>query len=174
MIQRKKKICKGTGKYEGLGCGKEKYIFSHGLCADCVPKRPIKKTAIKQSYKPVIQDGVILSQKKAFERAYSHYNGLCYINSVPLIKELTRHWNYLHVLPKKQYPLFKFYWKNIVLGTKPQHDLYDQGTWDKIISERVRTGLDPLLGWERLYQFRAELLEEYEEWIRTNKGRYKL
>jgi len=174
VIRRKKKICKGTGKYKGLGCGKEKYIFSHGLCQQCVPRTPLKKTATIKSFKPVIQDGVILSQKKAFEKAYDYYQGLCFINSVPLIKELTRHWNYMHVLDKKNYPFYKYYWRNIVLGTKSQHDLYDQGTWDQIVEQRIKRGIDSEIGWKNLFKFREELLEEYKEWVRINKGIYKL
>jgi 5-methylcytosine-specific restriction endonuclease McrA len=35
MLKRKNKICKN--------CGLEKPIFSKGFCANCVPKKPIKK-----------------------------------------------------------------------------------------------------------------------------------
>jgi len=179
MIKRKKKICRGRGKYSELGCGQERFIFSHGLCQQCIPKvplkrTPLKKTAIKQSYKPTVQDGAILSQKKAFEKAYEHYKGRCYINDVPIQKFDLRHWNCMHVLPKKNYQFFKYYWRNIVIGLKVHHDLYDQGTWDRVMKERILTKLDPLSGWQMLYKLRLELIEEYMEWVKNNPGRYRV
>lgn len=35
MIERKKKKCKGTGQFKGLGCGEIKYIHRYGVCANC-------------------------------------------------------------------------------------------------------------------------------------------
>lgn len=35
MIERKPKICKGTGKAKGHGCGDKKLMHRYGLCKDC-------------------------------------------------------------------------------------------------------------------------------------------
>lgn len=55
MIYRKK-ICKGKGKYQGLGCGQPRYIFSNGLCKYCIPKTAIKQVDNFKERKPENKD----------------------------------------------------------------------------------------------------------------------
>lgn len=176
MIKRKKKICKGTGKFIGLGCGKERYLFSHGLCQSCykiATYKPLKRTPLKK-YKPIYQDKEKLSQIKTFYKAHEYYHGRCYINGYFIPKMLLMPYNCLHVLSKKQYPYFKFYWKNIIIGEEEHHDIYDKGTLRDIIKRRVWANKDTKGGWRRLFDFKKELIQEYEKWVRENKGVYKL
>ncbi len=53
---RNKKTCKGRGKYQGLGCGLPRYIFSNGLCQYCIPKNAPKKPEIFKVKPPENKD----------------------------------------------------------------------------------------------------------------------
>lgn len=67
--------------------------------------------------------------------------------------------NFLHVLAKGQnkYPKFKFYKKNIVLGTEYEHFLVDNGhNGLREAYEKKYPGC-----WDNLGKLRNELLEEY-------------
>jgi len=80
----------------------------------------------------------------------------------------------MHVLDKKNYPYFKYYYKNVVLGSKEQHELIDQGT--KLgIELRLKWCKSETQGmWDNYFKYRQDLLIEYREWVRENKGIYKL
>lgn len=158
----KKKICKS--------CGKEKYIFSHGKCLDCC-KPGFKKIVPK---KAKIQDNVILSQSKTFLKAFKEHKGKNFINGTQFKLRHIKAYNFLHVLRKGKYQYFKYYSKNIVLGDLEQHKLFDDGTMDDIMKLRIKTGKDKMEGWVRLFNLQVELKKEYEEWVRYNKGEYKL
>lgn len=86
------------------------------------------------------------------------------------LEELKAH-NFIHVLSKKMYPYFKYYYKNIVIGNLIHHKLIDQGTALEI-ADRMKNY--PNEKWISYYALEARLKEEYREWVKTNKGEYKL
>ena len=135
--------------------------------------KPLKQKEIRK-YKPAYQDSRKMSQKDAFLRAWYFYKGRCFIGGDPIPLEEIRTWNCLHILDKKNYPYFKYYWRNIIIGLKEQHDLIDQGTEDKV-NERIRTTGETEYEWkEKLPTLREELLREYKQWIIDNPKRHKL
>ena len=76
---------------------------------------------------------------------------------------------FAHVLAKgmNQYPHFKYYARNIVLLTPGEHALLDQGTEEA----RISYALDvKSANWQRLYDLRDELKEEYKKVFPTRRG----
>lgn len=65
-------------------------------------------------------------------------------------------YSFLHVIPKAQnkYPNFKLYAKNIVFGTKEEHDLWDKG---------LKSELKKKPEWDKMFKLEAELIDEYKE-----------
>ena len=63
--------------------------------------------------------------------------------------------NFAHILAKGQskFPLFKLYEKNIMLMTFEEHDAWDNGSIEKLKA-------DPR--WQKVFQLREELIEEYK------------
>jgi len=184
-MERKLKTCSGTGKFKGLGCGKQTAIFGHGLCTYCYQRAnykpiqnyktgsPKRKKAILK-FKPTFQDDVELKQSDTFLLAWSYWEGRCMIGGYKIELEDLQAWNCIHVLDKKNYPYFKYYYKNIVLGLKEQHDIIDQGTLDQI-PERIKSHyLETQDQWDSYFRLRESLLFEYKAWVSANHATHKL
>ena len=81
---------------------------------------------------------------------------------------------FAHVLSKKQYPYFKYYAGNIVLLTPGEHGLFDQGTEEKrkkyAEDFRESTGGKQGVDWQRLYDLRERLKEEYKKHFPYSQG----
>jgi hypothetical protein len=63
------------------------------------------------------------------------------------------HYNMAHVLPKKNYPHFRLYERNIVFLTLGEHELWDQG--------RHKIKDNP--AWKKLFILEDELKSEYNQ-----------
>jgi len=180
MIKRKKKTCSGTGKFIGLGCGQDRYIFSHGLCQVCYQRanfKPVykqKKTKPLLKFRPTIQDEQQLKQTDTFLLAWNYWEGKFFIGFDHIELKDLQAWNCIHVLDKKNYPLFKYYYKNIVLGSRQQHSLIDQGTHEKLEARILSTPTENRTLWDRFFDYRQELLTEYRQWSKDHHGIYKL
>jgi len=183
-MERKKKICKGTGRFEGKGCGEEKYIFGHGLCQICYQRanykpnqyygKNIKRKRSILKFKPTIQDEKELKQSDTFLLAWNYWQGKCFIGLDTIKLEDLQAWNCIHVLDKKNYPYFKYYYKNVVIGHRAQHDLIDQGTKMGIEIRLKWCKNETQSMWDSFFEYRKELLKEYRAWVKTNHGCYKL
>jgi hypothetical protein len=83
---------------------------------------------------------------------------------------------FMHVLPKGQnkYPHFKFYAKNIVLGSPLEHTLWDAGTEDARINYSLEveesSGGKNTANWQKLKDLEVELLKEYRLYFPTTRG----
>jgi len=82
----------------------------------------------------------------------------------------------MHVLPKGQnkYPNFKYYARNIVLGTLDEHNLWDNGTEEQRITyalevEEQSEGKNTA-NWQKLKDLAEELRKEYKLYFPTTKG----
>ena len=163
MIKHKKKIC--------IICGTSTYIFSHGKCKPCYLRTYTKK--IKR-VKPTIQDNTVLNETKVYFRAYQFGGGRNYINGIKVPYTALKPHNFAHVLSKKLFPYFKYYHKNIVVMSLAQHSIYDQGTVKQLIRERIWEGKDKKKAWKELFALRIQLKQEYKQWVKENKGVYKI
>lgn len=163
MIKHKKKIC--------IICGTSTYIFSHGKCKPCYLRTYTKK--IKR-FKSTSQNNTVLSESKAYFRAYQFGGGKNYINGIKVPYTALKPHNFAHVLSKKLFPYFKYYYKAIVIVSLAQHQIYDQGTVKQLIEERIWSGKDKKEAWKELFALRRELKKEYHTWVREHKGEYKL
>jgi hypothetical protein len=171
MIQQKLKICKG--------CKTDQKIWSHGYCNKCWSiERPVnlKRSPIKSKTKVIHQDGIILSEKAAFLVAYKKRGERWFLSGERVsIEELTAS-NFSHLLAKGQnkFPLFKYYWKNILILQEDEHYILDNGT-EKQVSEFIGE-LTPYEAhrWGVMMQLRDELILEYAEWSLNNYKKYKL
>jgi len=158
-LKQKNKICKG--------CGYPKKIFSHGLCYDCA----------KKGYKPLRQKKEVhgmevkLTERNAFLTSYLKCGGKNFFTDKKVDLVELKHWNFIHVLSKKQYPYFKYYYKNIVIGWLNHHKLIDQG---KEIELQNWIKDHPEERWNEFFELRKELSKEYKEWIKNHKNEYKL
>lgn len=74
---------------------------------------------------------------------------------------------FAHVLPKKKYPYFRYYLRNIVLLTPSEHVLYDHGTIEQreTYAKTVKTA-----DWTRLGVLKESLLGEYNSLFPTRRG----
>jgi hypothetical protein len=74
---------------------------------------------------------------------------------------------FLHVLPARQYPLFRFYARNTVLLTPGERALYEQCTQESLIHYALeieeRTGGKATANWQAIKDFEKELLAEYRK-----------
>ena len=185
-MQTKKKICKGRGKFEGLGCGTEQYIYGHGLCRVCYQRanyKPISRKKYEEKnthyksilkFRPTIQDEIELKQTDTFLLAWNYWQGKYFIGFGHVRLEDLQAWNCIHVLDKKNYHYFKYYYKNIILGSREQHTLIDQGTWDQIELRILTNPKESREMWDAYFRLREELLIEYKAWVLSNHGIYKL
>lgn len=134
----------------------------------------LKRSPIKKKVKRVIQDGEDLTQKEAFLVAYVKGGKKWFLTNKPVsIEELTAS-NFAHVLSKKQYKWFKYYWKNIRIIPSEVHHIFDQGTADQYQAMLDNFTPQERYNWDRFIKLREELNQEYNEWIKTNPKEYKL
>lgn len=83
---------------------------------------------------------------------------------------------FMHVLPKGQnkYPHFKYYGRNIILGTPNEHHLLDNGTEDQRISYALdveeKSGGKNTADWAKVKALEEELKLEYKKNFPTTKG----
>ena len=78
--------------------------------------------------------------------------------------ENARAWYFSHVLPKgkAKYPMFKYYHRNIVLKEFKEHELWE------LHQEDLKD--NPL--WDKVFQLKEELIEEYKEHLKLFKQGY--
>lgn len=158
MIPRKLKICK-------CGCGREGYIWSHGMLKECwykiKPPKQIAKTPLKINLQPT-GEGILFKTIASTRKCVSFVSG----QDIAKIDGFIGINNFIHVLPKGQnkYPLFKLYEKNIVLGLWKEHDLYDKGTEEQRqkYAKEMLEDYGVIVDWDKLYALREELLQEYK------------
>lgn len=106
-------------------------------------------------------EGFILSRNKSliefYEEIWSERPHKSFISGEPILFPAPS--NFLHVLAKGQnkYPKFKFYKKNIVLGTEYEHFLVDNG------HDGLRKAYEKKYPgcWDNLGKLKEELLAEY-------------
>lgn len=184
-MERKKKPCKGTGKFIGQGCGNERYLFGHGLCQPCYQQatyKPMNRTSSGEfkkqkpikKFKPTIQDEKELKQTDTFRLAYNYWEGKFFIGGNKIALDNLQSWNCMHVLDKNRFPLFKYYYKNVVLGSQDHHDLIDQGTKQGIKHRLLWCKYESQEMWDRYWEYREEMLTEYREWSKENHGVFRL
>lgn len=106
------------------------------------------------------------SQIEMFRYIWDHREQRSFLSDKPLDIYREDVWINLfaHVLDKKNYPLFKLNPDNIVLLTPYEHTLFDQGTEE--LRERYTKDNDYNPDWEKLYNYRDRLLEEYDEIVK--------
>jgi len=164
----KKKTCKS--------CGKPRYIFSKGRCKYCVRKEDYKKPKTRKIRK---QEGVQLSEHKAYIKAYMHRGGVMYLSGEKVSYSLLKPSNKAHVIPKGLYRYFKYYWKNIVFLTLGEHNIWDQSSIGgqsrgREIVKHYLSGKSNKEKWKMLIRLEKELKQEYKEWVKNNKNEYKI
>lgn len=169
------KLCKNCNKYP---------IFSHGYCKMCQHRRtdekfkkqmekhrqtfnqgqPIPSRSKKEGEgfsESIIHSFGFASQIEMFRWIWDNRERRSFLSDRPLDKYRDDVWIILfaHVLNKKNYQAYKLNPDNVVLLTPYEHQLFDQGT-QKL---RERYAKDVGCDWEKLYNYRDRLLEEYNE-----------
>lgn len=123
--------------------------------------KPVKEDKKKKPYKYIPENTgqAKLFKEIALERPHKSF--IDDENIYPLTAI-----NFIHVLAKglNQYPLFKKYKKNIVLGTETQHT-----NWDKGEREELRKKPE----WNKMFTLEQELKEEYDLLLIKLKGPLK-
>jgi hypothetical protein len=79
----------------------------------------------------------------------------------------------MHVLAKGQnkWPHFKYYAKNIILGSPLEHTLWDNATEDARINYALEIEENGgHCDWQKLKDLEAELLKEYKMYFPTSRG----
>jgi hypothetical protein len=149
--------CTGKDRLDAFkGCGKEVPNFRGGsnvykLCYKCNQKRLAQN---KPKKKPT-------GEYALFEAIWATRPHESFISGEPLDKYYgTDFWVNLfaHVLPKKNYPKFRLYDKNIVLLTPYEHQILDQGTED----QRRKYARECRCSWINLFDLKRKLIKEYE------------
>ena len=116
--------------------------------------------------------GQHLTQQIIFKQLWMRSNKKSFVSDLFLRKYMATELAYncfAHVLAKgqNQYPYFKYYARNIVLLTPGEHALLDQGTEEA----RISYALDvKSANWQRLYDLREDLKEEYKKVFPTRRG----
>ena len=67
--------------------------------------------------------------------------------------------NFLHILPKDEYPKFCYYAKNIIILTREETWLFKYGN-DK---QRKKYAKDNQCTWEWIYERQKQLIQEYKQ-----------
>ena len=164
MIQIKKKICKGRGKYEGLGCDRPSFIFSNGLCQYCYSK------ANKKTIKPKKQPTKALrikstGQQDIFFQIWESQPHISFISKINILEPLAS--VFVHVLAKgmNKYYKFKLYRPNIVLMTPEEHHLYDNGSEEQReeYAHKMLTEHNVVVNWDKLYRLAESLKDTYKK-----------
>jgi hypothetical protein len=120
-------------------------------------KKPLKRTALKKTFKAT-------GEKDVFESVLDNISDLeetrCFVCGVRVA--VVTHSNFGHVLSKGKYPKFKLNPANIVIlchriianeNGNGCHNLYDHSPHSELKGE----------GWERLFELREKLKEEYKK-----------
>lgn len=136
-------------------CGELKRLFGHGRCTFCYKKhkaqttKPKPKVAIKKKHVPT-------GEKELFEKIWNTRPRVCYVSKDRLLEPQASIFS--HVLSKaaNKYYKYKLNPENIVLLRPDLHLLYDFGTEE----QRQKTGYTE--GWQRLYELRDKLKEQYK------------
>jgi len=163
-------------------------VFSHGYCKYHQSKRTDNKFKSQiEAHKNTFYFNKTSIPKRSNKKKYGLKNSIKmkygYESQIEMFKDIWKrreHRSFLsdrdidgysddmwinlfaHVLPKGKYPLFRLNPDNIVLLTPYEHQLFDQGTEEY----RARYEKDTLgCEWEKLYNYRDRLREEYEELI---------
>ena len=116
--------------------------------------------------------GQHLTQQIIFKQLWMRSNKKSFVSDLFLRKYMATELAlncFAHVLAKglNQYPYFKYYARNIVLLTPGEHALLDQGTEEA----RISYALDvKSADWQRLYDLREDLKEEYKKVFPTRRG----
>ncbi|MCK4666402.1 hypothetical protein KAU33_06620 [Candidatus Dependentiae bacterium] len=157
-MQYKVEICKG--------CGFKRNIINrkYGLCQECNRARlhpeegkitaGIKRTVQRNSNFNYDTSKGFDSELKMFRVIWNTQPHISFISGKPLHNFDMK--CFIHVLAKglNKYPHFRYYQKNVVLGTWEEHLLFDQGTKEQ------RDDYDG--DFEPLYKLAEELKKEYK------------
>ena len=140
-------------------------VFSKGDCKYHAQARYVKKR--NEKLKEISKKPIKKKPRKAtgelsmFKEIHKGRDLVSFLTGAPIpsfdLQERTLNL-FAHVLSKKNYPDFRLYKKNIVLLTAEEHYLFDHGNSDQ--REKYARGT-PNCDWEKLYKFKDELKEEY-------------
>lgn len=156
MIERKFKICKGFGEAEGHGCGRSRYLFSHGLCSYCHKIWQLKTGKVKIR-KPT-------GELAMFNEIWIEREHVSFLSGLPLDEfQGTPYYvnMFAHVLDKKKYPSQRLIKTNVILLTPQEHFYLDQGTKDQrdeYAKDMENKGF--LCDWIKIFKLKEKLLLE--------------
>jgi len=127
---------------------------------------PKKVYSIKIKPKADNAEQILMNGIIATRRHVSFISGL----NIDIVDDTTTYDNCAHVLAKGQnkYPAFKLFDRNIVLLTKEEHHLFDNGTdlgRKKYANELLDSGI--IVHWEKIFTLAEILKDEYK------KGNYR-
>ena len=153
------------------GC--QNRVWSHKKCSRHQHKRtdekylskknePKKVYSIKIKPKTDNTEQILMNGIIATRRHVSFISGL----NIDIVDDTTTYDNCTHVLAKGQnkYPAFKLFDKNIVLLTKEEHHLFDNGTdlgRKKYANELLDSGI--IVHWEKIFTLAEILKDEYKK-----------
>lgn len=133
-MERKKKVCRGTGKHSGLGCGKTVYLFSHGLCPECTNRAKIStKTTLLTVDRDKVKKSLkskpmkVTGEKKVFEEIWGERPHVSQVSGKPLLPEYHKlwHWQFAHCRSKGADSSNRLNKDNILLMTWDEHHAWD-------------------------------------------------
>lgn len=121
---------------------------------DPKPERRAKRPRIPLKRKPVFITRQPTGELDLFREIVNERGSKSEISGDPIYSITVS--NMIHVLAKGQnkYPKFKLYKKNIVIGTREEHDEYDYGSHEELRKKAQ---------WQKFFKLREELLEEYKK-----------
>jgi hypothetical protein len=150
-------------------------VFSHGYCRWHQFQRPDKPSRIKQGRKIILpkmefNPMKFKNQIELFEMAWRVCPHFCIVTGRPLDMYFysggcVKLSLFLHILSKKQYPQFRLWPYNILLGIPDVHHLFDQGTLDQILkfeSETPYFNTNQQSSFYTLFKAESELHDQYE------------
>lgn len=147
--------------------------FGGGYCkwhqsqrTDGKKPKPLARTPIKKKRKRIKVKGAdVKTQREIFEEILKNRELVSFISGRPLDKyDLRNYCCCAHVLAKKNYPHFREYAENIVLLKFKEHHLFDNGHEDQRKKyKEEQAAKDVFVDWEKLYNYRDRLREEYQE-----------
>ncbi len=123
---------------------------------------PKKVYSIKIKPKTDNTEQILMNGIIATRRHVSFISGL----NIDIVDDTTSYVNCAHVLAKGQnkYPAFKLFDRNIVLLTKEEHHLFDNGTdlgRKKYANELLDSGI--IVHWEKIFTLAEILKDEYKK-----------
>ena len=141
MIKRK------TGKCDYPGCNYQGILYAKGKCQSHYWVSRQNAKAEKETAKV---DSLQGKQIELFKTIFK-FKQVCFVSEERIYYFSPS--NFDHVLPKKMYPLFRYYRKNIAVLTKEYHNQKHRLTVEDRMKKDKR--------WVRFFRLEAELLEEY-------------